>query len=90
MLVTVDRPILKTNFLRRHQFDMSLPPHLLVSVDVNVSLPLMSLSLPSTLLFKISSEYQELLVEFPEIGRLFSARFLKGAAGLFLPLTNTL
>ena len=65
--MAVDRPILGADFLRHHQFDVSLARHLLVSVDGDVSLPLMSSSSPSTLLSKISSEYQELLPEFPEI-----------------------
>ena len=46
---------------------MSLARHLLVSESGSVSLPLMSSSSSSSLLSKISSAYQEILSEFPEI-----------------------
>ena len=63
----VDRSILGADCLRNHQFDVSLAHHLLVSVNGDVSLPLMSSSSPSTLLSKISVQYQEIMLEFLEI-----------------------
>ena len=62
-VVAVDRLILRVDFLRHHQFNVSLARHLLMSVDGNVNLPLMSSSSTSTLLSKISSAYQEILTE---------------------------
>ena len=41
--------------------------HLLISVDGEVQLPLLPYCSPSTLLSKVSIEYQEVLAEFPEI-----------------------
>ena len=67
MLVAVDRPILGADFLRHHQFDVSITWHLLIFVDGEVQLPLLPSSSPSTLLSKESVEYQEILAEFPEI-----------------------
>ena len=46
-LQVLDRPILRTAFLRHHQFDVSLTRHMLVSVNGDVYLPLMSSSSPS-------------------------------------------
>merc|ERR1712074_356811 len=40
-LAAVDRPILGADFLRHHQFDVSIARHLLVSVDGEVQLPLL-------------------------------------------------
>ena len=65
-LATVDRPILCADFLGHHQFEVSLTRHLLVSMNGDVSLPLMSFS-STSLLSKISSAYQEILSEFLEI-----------------------
>ena len=56
-LAAVDRPILGADFLRHH----------LISLDGEVQLLLLPSSLPSTLLSKVSVEYQEILAEFPEI-----------------------
>ena len=66
-MVAVNRPILGADFLLHHHFDVSLACHLLVSVNGVVRLPLMSSSLPSNLLSKVSVEYHKILVEFPEI-----------------------
>ena len=66
-LAAVDRPILGADFLRHHQFDVSIARHLLVSVDGEVQLPLLPYSSSSTLLSKVSVSYQEVLAEFPEI-----------------------
>ena len=56
-MAAVDRPILGADFLRHH----------LISLDGEVQLLLLPSSLPSTLLSKVSVEYQEILAEFPEI-----------------------
>ena len=66
-MAAVDRPILGADFLRHHQFDVSIARHLLVSVDGEVQLPLLPYSSSSTLLSKVSVSYQEVLAEFPEI-----------------------
>ena len=66
-VAAVDRPILGADFLRHHQFDVSIARHLLVSVDGEVQLPLLPYSSSSTLLSKVSVSYQEVLAEFPEI-----------------------
>ena len=51
----------------RFEWNISLTRHLLVSVNDEVSLRLMSSSLSASLLSKISSAYQEIMAEFPEI-----------------------
>ena len=66
-VAAVDRPILGADFLQHHQFDVIIARHLLISVDGEVELPLLPSSSPSTLLSKVSVEYQEVLAEFPEI-----------------------
>ena len=66
-LAAVDCPILGADFLRHHQFDVSIARHLLISVDGEVQLLLLPYSSPSTLLSKVSVKYQEVLAEFPEI-----------------------
>ena len=66
-LAAVDRPILGADFLRHHQFDVSIARHLLISVDGEVQLPLLPSSSLSTLLSKVSVKYQDVLAEFPEI-----------------------
>ena len=64
-LAAVDHQILSADFLRHHQYDVSIAQHLLVSVDSEVQLPLLASSSPSTLLSKVG--YQEILAEFPSI-----------------------
>ena len=49
------------------QFPSRSLRHLLVSVDGEVQLLLLPSSSPSTLLSKVSVEYQEILVEFPRL-----------------------
>ena len=66
MLAAVNCLILSADFLRQHQFDMSIAQHQLDSVDGEVQLPLLPSSSPSTLLSKVSI-YQQVLAEFPEI-----------------------
>ena len=66
-MAAIDRPILFPDFLRHQQFDVSIACHLLISVDGEVQLLLLTSSLPLTLLSKVSVEYQEVLAKFPEI-----------------------
>ena len=61
MLKAVNGPILGDDFLRHHQFDVSVACHLFISVDGEVHLPLLPSSSPSKLLSKVSVEYQEIL-----------------------------
>ena len=67
MMAAMDQPILGADFLRHHQFDVSHVHNLLVSVNGDVSLPLMSSSLSPSPISKISSTYQEILSKFLEI-----------------------
>ena len=56
-LAAIDCPILGADFLRHHQFNVSIARNLLVSVDGEVQLPLLPYSLSSTLLSKVSVNY---------------------------------
>ena len=56
-----------SSLTHRFEWNVSLTRHLLVSVNDEVSLRLMSSSLSASLLSKISSAYQEIMAEFLEI-----------------------